>query len=383
MLADIEGAALGIVVVGAGDIDDDYSTRGSMRMVFLVRGVAAVVAVMVALCFAASGAWAGTANAGIKGAPHSNPLAGTDWKPYEGSADSLWSAYASARGKRKALLGRLALKPRALFTGHWTGSSRMNSVAAEVVQDTQQGDPNALAQFGTFELSPWEGAWSGQGSWNVADSEHWYRGLAAGIGQARALVIEQIDLPFAARTTNQQPEQIDVYGAKVLSGNPHTTVYLDAGAFGWLSPAQQGALLIRNGIRYARGFSVNDTQYGSMSQELEYGSQIVSYLNSHGVGGKHFLVNTAQNGQPYLAGQVSGPSNDTPRCSSRSQTLCQRTGIPPTTDVANPRWHLTRGDAAIAKRDVDAYVWASQPWDVNGAGFNLSFALNLAANGKF
>ena len=196
-------------------------------------------------------------------------------------------------------------------------------------------------------------------------------------------MILQIDLPFAARTGSQQPETIDAYGTKVLSANRHTTVYIDAGAYQWLSPAQQGALLIANGIRHARGFSVNDTQYGSTSQELEYGAQIVSYLDSHGVTGKHFLVNTAQNGQPYLAGQVSVPSNDTPRCASRTQTLCQRTGIPPTTDVADPRWDLSRGDMAVAKRDVDGYVWASQPWIVNGGPFNLSFALKLAANGKY
>lgn len=240
-----------------------------------------------------------------------------------------------------------------------------------------------LTQFGTFELSPWEGAWSGDGQWNVGASERWYQELAAGIGTARALVILQIDLPFAARTRNQQPETIDAYGARALSADPHTTVYIDAGAYGWLSPAEQGALLISNGIRHARGFSVNDTQYGSMSQELEYGAQVLAYLNHHGIAGKHFLVNTAQNGQPYLAGQVSGPSNDTPRCASRTQTLCQRTGIPPTTDVTNPRWHLSARDAAIARGDVDGYVWASQPWDVNGGPLNLSFALNLGANGEY
>jgi hypothetical protein len=277
----------------------------------------------------------------------------------------------------------LALKPRALFFGSWISSSSIQSAAEDLVQGTQQGDPNALTQVGTFELNPWEGSWSGQGQWNVPASERWYKGLAAGIGKARALVILQIDLPFAAQTRNQQPETIDAYGTKVLSANPHTTVYIDAGAYGWLSPSQQGALLISNGVRHARGFSVNDTQYGSMSQELEYGAQIVDYLNRHGVTGKHFLVNTAQNGEPYLAGQVSGPSNDTPRCTSRSQTLCQRTGIPPTTSVADPRWHLSAKDAAIAKRDADAYVWASQPWNVNGGPFNLSFALKLGANGRY
>jgi endoglucanase len=354
-----------------------------MRSWFSVRAAGVAVILVAAVLAAPPASWAGTANGGVNGAQRSNPIAGVTWRPYEGSTDPLWTAYASARGRRRRLLGRLALEPRALFIGSWIASSSIKSVAAQDVQGTQQGDSNVLTQFGTFELSPWEDAWSGAGHWNVAASERWYQGLAAGIGTARALVILQIDLPFATQTRNQQPETIDAYGTKALSADPHTTVYIDAGAYGWLSPAQQGALLISNGIRHARGFSVNDTQYGSMSQELEYGAQVVAYLNYHGIVGKHFLVNTAQNGQPYLAGQVSVPSNDTPRCASRTQALCQRTGIPPTTDVTNRRWHLSATDAAIAKRDVDGYVWASQPWNVNGGPFNLSFALNLAANGEY
>ena len=256
-------------------------------------------------------------------------------------------------------------------------------MAREVVQDTQQGDPDVMAQFGTFALNPWEGAWSGAGSWNVGRTKSWYKQLADGIGDGRALVIVQIDLPFAAQTPNRQPEDVDTYAAKVLSGHRHTTVYIDAGAYGWLSPSQQGNLLIANGIRHARGFSVNDTQYGSIGQELGYGAQIVDYLNSRGVHGKHFLVNTAQNGQPYLAGQVSGNSNYTPRCGGRIQTLCQRTGIPPTTDVANPRWHLSSRSRRIARREVDGYVWSSQPWTVNGGPFSMRDALTLAANGEY
>jgi hypothetical protein len=354
-----------------------------MRSWFGKRNALVGAISVIAALSAAAPAWAGTANAGIPGAPRSNPIAGLTWAPYKGPSDPLWSAYASSRGHDRALLGNLALEPRAFFTGSWTHSDRIQSVAAEIVQDTQKGNPNVLTQFGTFALNPWEGAWSGQGSWDVGGTERWYSQLAAGIGSAPALVILQIDLPFAAKTSNQQPEEIDRYGAKILSANPRTTVYIDAGAFNWLTPSQQGALLISNGIRYARGFSVNDTQYGSTGQELEYGAQVNSYLKRHGIAGKHFLVNTAQNGTPYLAGQVSGPSNDTPRCSSRSQTRCQRTGIPPTTQVANPRWGLSAKDAAIARKEADGYVWASQPWDVNGGPLNLSFALDLGANGKY
>ncbi len=107
-----------------------------------------------------------------------------------------------------------------------------------------------------------------------------------------------------------------------------------------------------NGARaFKEWFALNDTQYGSTDLELQYGAQILAALSADGVPGKHFIVNTDQNGQPYLAGQVKSESNDTPRCTSRSQTLCQRTGIPPTTDIANPRWGLTAADAAIARAE--------------------------------
>ena len=172
-----------------------------MRSWFAGRAAGVAVTVAAAVSAAAPSAMAGNANAGIKGASRSNPIAGVTWGPYEGSADSLWSAYASARGRRRTLLGRLALKPRALFIGSWIANSRIRSVAEEIVQGTQQGDPDVMAQFGTFELNPWEGSWSGQGQWNVPASERWYTGLAEGIGTARALVILQVDLPFAARAT--------------------------------------------------------------------------------------------------------------------------------------------------------------------------------------
>ncbi len=56
---------------------------------------------------------------------------------------------------------------------------------------------------------------------------------------------------------------------------------------------------------------------------------------------------------------------------------------PPTTDVANPRWDLTATDAATARADADAYVWSGAPWDVNGGGLDLAYALALGANGEF
>ena len=341
-----------------------------------------------ALAAAVPAAQAGTANAGLPGAG-SNPIAAMAWGTPPN--DDLGGAYQSATGPEQALLGRLALPPRALWLGWWWPVSQVRAETATTIAATQNGNPDALTQFATFELHPWEhrlanGAWRGptHGSWNVSADEAWYRNMAAGIGSARALVIEQVDLPFERKTSSTAPARINTYAARVLSAQPHTTVYIDAGTFGWLTAAQDASLLISNGIRYARGFALDDTDYDSTAVEDLFGARVIAELAKRGVTNKHFIVNTDENGQPYKPYQVRGRGiNDAPACHGRVQTACQRTGIPPTTDVASPLWHLGAAASNAAKLYCDAYVWSGRPWDIDGGPFSLQNALWLAGNGQY
>jgi hypothetical protein len=197
-------------------------------------------------------------------------------------------------------------------------------------------------------------------------------------------VIEQVDLPVARRIPSTAPEQIDTYAARVLSANPQTTVYIDGGTAGWLSAAEDASLLIRSGIRYARGFALDDTDYDPTATEDKFGAQVVAALAKRGVKGKHFIVNTDENGQPYKPYQIPGRAiNHAPMCHGRIQTACQRTGIPPTTDVASPLWHLGTAASSAAKRYCDGYVWSGQPWNIDAGPFNLRNALWLAENGEY
>jgi hypothetical protein len=342
-----------------------------------------------ALALAAPAAQAGTANGGLPGAG-ADPISHMAWGT-PGTADDLGGAYQSASGSDRVLLGKLALQPRALWLGPWWRVGQVRAEAALTVANNQHGNPNVLTEFATFELNPWEtrtanGAWKGpvHGSWNVSSDEAWYRNMATGIGSARALVIEQVDLPFALKTSSTAPERIDTYAARVLSANPYTTVYVDAGTAGWLSAAQDASLLIRNGIRYARGFALDDTDYDPTATEDQFGAQVVAALAKRGVKGKHFIVNTDENGQPYKPNQVPGKGiNDSPICRARIQTACQRTGIPPTINVASSRWHLGTKASNDAKRYCDGYVWSGRPWDIDAGPFNLQDALWLAGNGEY
>jgi hypothetical protein len=357
--------------------------RGRRRLAAMLAACAALLALV------APAARAGTANAGLPGAG-ANPIAAVTWgAPHD---DDLWGAYASASGAQRTLLGKIALLPRALWLGSWWRVNQVRAETALTIADTQNGNPNVLTQFVTFELNPWEqkkaggGVWYGtpNGNWNVTSDEAWYRNMAAGIGSARAMVIVQADLPFELKTRSTAPARINTYAARVLSAGSRTTVYIDAGTFGWLTAAHDAALLVRNGIRYARGFSLDDTDYDPTSVEDLFGARVIAALAKLGVTGKHFIVDTDENGQPYKPDQVAGRTiNDAPACHGRLQTVCQRTGIPPTTNVASSVWHLGGAASKAAAQYCDGYVWSGRPWDFDAGPFDPQNAQWLAANGKY
>jgi endoglucanase len=354
------------------------------RMRRVRRAVATLLIAVLAMVAAVAPAWAGTANGDLGKAPGGNPLAGIRWGVYQGPIDGVWPAYVGAHGRNRRLLGKIALQPRAVWDGFWDGDPK--ATAQESISDSTQGNPTVLSQVAIFRLHPWE---SCSGYWSSAEQagyKAWIRSYAAGIGSGRVALILQPDMPFALCVSSGVAEHLISYAAKVFNSLRHTTVYIDAGAYAWYQPALMARMLEHSGIWHSRGFALNVTQYGSTDQQLQWGAKINKTLTADGARDKHFVVNTDENGTPYLAGQIPGGgarSNYTPRCSHASEQLCQRLGIPPTTDVANRRWRLSAADRAIAAKQVDAYMWLGRPWMVNAGPFSLPFALTLGANGLY
>ncbi|MEA2210644.1 MAG: endoglucanase [Solirubrobacteraceae bacterium] len=351
-------------------------TRWASRALLLVGALFALLA---------GPARAGTANAGLPGATRANPLGGMRWGVYTGPIDGLYGAYTRARGHQRALLGKIALKPLSYWFGAWYPDSYARTVAQQYIGNQTGGNPDVLAQVTLFRLYPWESCSTRFGPGAQASYRRWLDGFAAGIGAARVAVILQPDLPFAlCQPFPAQALGLVAYAAKRLNAQRRSTVYIDAGAAAWKSPRQAAAMLAQAGIRHARGFALNVSQYGSTSLELGYGAQVIHALAVDGIRGKHFVVNTSENGAPFLAGQYAGNINNPRVCRSRHDTICDTLGIPPTWHTADPRWHLGPAARAIARHYADAYVWAGRTWLDNGSGpLDLHRALGLAATSPF
>jgi endoglucanase len=131
--------------------------------------------------------------------------------------------------------------------------------------------------------------YSAGGATDSAAYAAWIRGLAAGIGNGRAIVILEPDglgvIPWNT-TLNGQAESCRPAGmdakatveryrqlrdaAAVLSALPGLQLYMDGGGSGWLAPGEIAARLLMADVGKARGFFLNVSNYESDTRLKRY-----------------------------------------------------------------------------------------------------------------
>lgn len=320
------------------------------------------------LALGAGAASAGVANEGLPGASSTNPIAGIKWGIYRGHLDGLYPYYRRSRGENRRLVAKEALRPHMLWEGAWDTDSTSGQVAREIINAS--GGPNVLTEIALFRLEPWEQqACSRLPSHSQQIGyENWINNLARGIFHARVLLLLQPDLPFSECQPGHSRVSLNLvkYAAKALSPLRHASIYIDAGAADYLSAGEAARMLEQAGIQYVRGFALNTTHSDSTGRQLLYGAKVTRLLGAAHINNRHFVINTAQNGAPFriYAAQQAGVQPQP--CKPGQNRFCLKLGIPPGTDVANPRWKLTRTEAEIALAQCDGYVWTSRPWLYNG-----------------
>jgi endoglucanase len=133
------------------------------------------------------------------------------------------------------------------------------------------------------------------------------------------------------------------YGVRQLSKVPNATVYIDAGAADWMPVGKTAKLLRRVGVSRVRGFMLNATHMVSDAKSIRYGRAV-----SRRLGGKHFIVNTSDNGRGPMYRYGSG-RRQTIWCNPPNSGL----GKPATTNTGSPF--------------ADAKLWVNRPGTSHGA----------------
>ncbi|MGN6252990.1 MAG: glycoside hydrolase family 6 protein [Marmoricola sp.] len=350
-------------------------TRIVSRGPWMARGgraaVAAVASLAVMLPLAAStGQAAEAATAAALRQNPSNPLAGRPWGVYTGPADGVYPAYEKAQGADKALLATVALRPRVRWLGSWIPTDQIADKIQSYVTQAQAGDPETVVPMAIFRLWP-HGEPSKKEPITLQqrrDYHAWIDQAAAGIGSAHVAMVLEPDL--AVSLSGWRPRvrmRLAAYAASVFAGLPNTAVYLDAGDADWLSVDRAVALLRSAGIAKLRGFALGATHYGSLASEVAYGHQLVGALARAGLGTKHFVVDTADNGRPftwlqYHAAHPQGDFDAAEACRTTTETRCVTLGVPPTWHVASRTWGLSLALRRTAAHDADGYLWFGRPW---------------------
>jgi len=226
-------------------------------------------------------------------------------------------------------------------------TSRMAYVAAHTVSSWHLGtDTSAIAQRAAAAKASGSTAVlvlyniphrdCGNAGLNAQAYRQWMAGVAAAIGQAKAIVILEPDAISMVDCLSQPlaAERYSLLSGAVttLKRNVNTKVYLDGGHSAWHSAEDETQRLVSANIQAADGFSINVSNYRSLEELLPYGQAIAEFV------GKNFIVDTSRNG--------IAPADNT-WCNARGRALGQPNKAKP--------------DA-----NVDAYLWIKPPGESDG-----------------
>nr|WP_276611117.1 glycoside hydrolase family 6 protein [Kineococcus siccus] len=245
---------------------------------------------------------------------------------------------AEGRTQEAAALQPLAARPTAV----WFAGQHPDPAAAAAALVRAAAAEGSVPVLVLYNLPGRDcGQFSAGGAASPEAYRAWVGGIAAGIGDARAVVVLEPDaVPHLLEGCEQAPvdapTRVQLLNAAVdtLARGARTSTYLDAGNSSWVGDrAELARQLEAAGVGRAAGFALNVANFETTATSTAYGRALSDRL-----GGAHFVVDTSRNG--------NGPGDTW--CNPPGRAL----GDPPTTETGDAR--------------VDAHLWVKQPGDSDG-----------------
>jgi endoglucanase len=260
-----------------------------------------------------------------------SPLPGSQLLvPSHNTAREAANRLRSSRPDDARLLDRIAREPVAIWISrqHAREASRRAAVEAR-----RSGRVPVLVAYAIPNLDC-----HGAGARTSAEYRRYIRDMAAGLGRQPAAIILEPDALPAMDCLNaaQRRQRTSLMREAVRTFNARTraAVYLDGGNAIWKRPAAMAPRLRAAGVRSARGFSVNVSNFVQTDRSIAFARDLAGRIG----GGVKAVIDVGRNG--------NGPGSDP--CNPPGRAL----GQPPTTATGDPL--------------VDALLWIKPPGQSDG-----------------
>ena len=239
--------------------------------------------------------------------------------PFRGARLFVDDQTAGARWQREhgaSWLDPITTRPQARWLNGPRDLTRLPGLAARARRQ------QALLVLVAYHLPNRGCSRSGQGAPSTGDYRRWIERLIDQLGSTRAAVVVEPDA-VAADCFDTRRAILLKHTVKRLA-DAGQYVYLDAGHARWRSTGEMAERLLRAGVQYAQGFSVNVANRQSTRRSYQWGRELSDLL-----GRREFVIDTSRNG---LGPPPADPDRDDEWCNPRRQGL----GQAPTTRTTTP-----------------------------------------------
>jgi endoglucanase len=272
-----------------------------------------------------------------------NPLEGIPWYVDRESPSWLeWQRLSRSGQTAKAdLIWKIAREPKNLWVGGFTRPN-FDVKVRRIVDAAQAEGALPLLTVLRAESTSCAPGYDGGGPAEDERTRNWYDALARVLGDSRVVIAFEPDSigTIDCHAPSRRDDRIALlrYGVSALSKLANATIYIEGGASDWEPAARVARKLRAVGIAKVRGFMLNATHYDWTRNAIRYGLEV-----SRLTGGKHFVINTAENGRGPVHVRLPNGRRQTIWCNPGFRGM----GRPPTADTAHER--------------VDAYLWINRP----------------------
>ena len=302
------------------------------------------------------------------------PVAPTNGDPLSGArffVDDQSEAATAAR--QNPAINVIASQPGTSRYGSFSGKDPGFAVSRYLVRASVQ-QPGAIPMLATYRIVDGHCGHYTPTLDEVASYHAFITRFAQGIGTHPAVLFLEMDSLITTPCLTKAGLAIrlaELHDAiNVLTATcPHLVIYLDAGAADAVPAGPMASMLLRAGISQIEGFFLNSTHFDWTSNEIRFGESI-----SRLTGGKHFVINTGDNGR--------GPLKPADPVHQGNEVLCNPAGRglgpKPTGNTGYP--------------NVDAFAWTTNPGESGGAcvpgapgtgAYWPAYALALIRNANF